>query len=216
MVYNNDVRVKEKRNMENRMDTVYIKDIQVGMKNFSLACIVLEVGPLVSLKENREVRTFKVADSSACINLAVFDDPGHYINASDIIRLTKLYAAVWRNSLTLYISKIGTIEKIGEFCMVFNDQLNMSDIAQPPPSVAVTNPPPNGNPALGGSGVLSGYINRTNLAAAVQLNPQAGGPSTQLPSSGGPSRYDTSRTSRNGQHVVEDTNMNPRSRGDRR
>lgn len=217
MVNNNGVRVKEKRNMENRTDTVFIKDIQVGMKNFTLTCIVLEVGPPVQLKENREVRTLKIADSSACINLAVWDDTGHYINASDILRLTKVYAALWRNSLTLYMWKTGTIEKIGEFCMVFNDQLNMSDIVQTPPLPSATNPPPNGNPQIVSSGVPSSF-NRN--PSGLISNAHVGGPPTLHTSGGGASRYEVSRnvcqTSRNGQHLAEDTTVSSRNRVERR
>ena len=47
--------------------------------------------------------------------------------SGDIVRLTKGYASVWRQCLTLYSGKNGDLHKIGEFCMVFNEQLNMSE-----------------------------------------------------------------------------------------
>lgn len=45
----------------------------------------------------------------------------------DIVRLTKGYASVWRSCLTLYSGKNGDIHRIGDFCMNFNEQLNMSE-----------------------------------------------------------------------------------------
>uniref|UniRef100_A0A1B6ID79 OB domain-containing protein n=1 Tax=Homalodisca liturata TaxID=320908 RepID=A0A1B6ID79_9HEMI len=114
-------------NIANNLDTVHIKDIRPGLKNFSITFIVLDVGQPVPLKENREVRTLKVADSTACINLSLWDEPGASISPGDIIRLNKAYAAVWRSALTLYSGKNGDIDKIGEFCLVFNEQLNMSE-----------------------------------------------------------------------------------------
>ncbi|XP_063239974.1 SOSS complex subunit B homolog [Bacillus rossius redtenbacheri] len=109
------------------MEFIQIKDIRQGLKNINVVFIVLEVGPPTVTKENREVRTFKVADTSASINVSIWDDPGQMLVPGDIVRLTKGYASVWRNCLTLYSGKSGEIQKIGEFCMVFNEQLNMSE-----------------------------------------------------------------------------------------
>lgn len=110
-----------------------IKDIRPGLKNLNVVFIVLEVGHPTVTKESREVRTCKVADSSACINVSIWDEPGQLLVAGDIVRLTKGYASIWRNCLTLYSGKNGDIQKIGEFCMVFNEQLNMSE---PNPALA--------------------------------------------------------------------------------
>lgn len=211
MINNNEIRARSKSttvaantiiSTENRMETVFIKDVQVGMKNLTLTCIVLEVGQPVALKENREVRTVKVADATACINLVVWDETGHYINASDILRLTKAYATLWCNSLTLYTAKTGTVEKIGEFCMVFNDQLNMSEIVPAP----VAGNPPNGNP------VANPNIGFGARGPVLAINSHTGPPRM----AGGSSRYDLTRGNpRNGQQTDEVTN-NPRSRTERR
>lgn len=217
MINNNEKRYSSTKTVcatdTTKMEPVCIKDIHVGMKNITLTCIVLEVGPPVALKENREVRTVKVADPTACINLAVWDDTGHYINASDILRITKVYATLWRNSLTLYTSKAGTIEKIGEFCMTFNDQLNMSEIVQPPPPSA--NNPPNGSAGNSAGGANSSYMSRTPALGPVNSHvipphPSGGG-------GGAGSRYDLSRSSsRNGQQNEEASNPNTRNRTERR
>ncbi|KAK5642857.1 hypothetical protein RI129_009024 [Pyrocoelia pectoralis] len=139
------------------MDTNYIqiKDMRPGLKNINVVFIVLEVGHPTLTKENREVRTFKVADQSACINASVWDEAGQLLGPGDIVRLTKGYVAVWRNCLTLYTSKIGDLQKVGEFCMVFNEQLNMSEpnqILGMPSTVALTNNVPLNNGTNNGAG----------------------------------------------------------------
>ncbi|XP_012286700.1 SOSS complex subunit B homolog [Orussus abietinus] len=115
------------------MEYALIKDIRPGQKNINVVFIVLEVGHPTVTKENREVRTFKVADSTACMNVSIWDEPGQLLVPGDIVRLTKGYASVWRQCLTLYSGKTGDIQKIGEFCMVINEQLNMSE---PNPALA--------------------------------------------------------------------------------
>lgn len=69
----------------------------------------------------------KVADSTASINVSVWDEPGKLLNPGDIVKITKGYANVWRQCLTLYSGKNGDILKIGEFCFAFNEQINMSE-----------------------------------------------------------------------------------------
>ncbi|KAK6629284.1 hypothetical protein RUM43_003101 [Polyplax serrata] len=112
---------------------VQIKDIRPGQKNLNVVFIVLEVGHPTVTKENREIRSCKVADATACINVSVWDEPGQHLVPGDIVKLTRGYAAVFRDSLTLYTGKTGDLQKIGEFCMVFNEQLNMSE---PNPSLS--------------------------------------------------------------------------------
>lgn len=117
---------------ENKKDHL-VKDLRAGAKNLNMTLIVLEVGPPTTTKENREVRSCKVADPTGCVNISVWDEPGQYVQPGDIIRLTKGYASFWRNCLTLYCSKAGDIQKIGEYCMLFSEQLNMSE---PNPTLA--------------------------------------------------------------------------------
>lgn len=112
-----------------------IKDIQNNMNNITVMCIILEVNPAVPLKDNHEVRTVKVADSSACINFSVWDELGALLYPGDIIRVHRAYAIYFRNCLTLYVGKNGEIEKIGDFIMTFNESINMSEVNlnAPPP-----------------------------------------------------------------------------------
>ncbi|XP_075985109.1 SOSS complex subunit B homolog [Anticarsia gemmatalis] len=117
---------------------VQIKDLKPGMKNINAEFIVLEVGQPTLTKEAREVRTLRVADGSASVNLSVWDEPGALLQPGDIVRLTRGYASLWRAALTLYSGKSGDIQKVGEFCMLFNEQVNMSEPQPTPP------PPPVG------------------------------------------------------------------------
>lgn len=155
------------------MENIAIKDIRPGLKNINVVFIVLEVGVATLTKENREVRTFKVGDPTACINVSVWDEPGKLLVPGDIVRLTKGYASVWRQCLTLYSGKSGDIHKIGEFCLNFNEQLNMSE---PNPSLMMAS----GNPILMNNGTVGG----------PQQGPNNGGgpnrPGGQLPNNNVP------------------------------
>ncbi|GBP36083.1 SOSS complex subunit B homolog [Eumeta japonica] len=119
-------------------DFIQLKDLKPGLKNINIVIIVLEVGPPTLTKEQREVRTLRVADQTASANLSVWDEPGALLQPGDIVRITRGYAALWRGALTLYSGKNGDIQKIGEFCMLFNEQLNMSEpqTSTPPPTPA--------------------------------------------------------------------------------
>lgn len=118
-------------------DCIPIKDIRPNLKNINVVFIVLEVGPPTLTKENRIVRTFKVGDPTACINVSVWDEPGNLLVPGDIVRLTKGYASIWRSCLTLCSGKNGDILKVGDFCMGFNEQINMSE---PNPNLQQLNP----------------------------------------------------------------------------
>ncbi|XP_070509613.1 SOSS complex subunit B homolog [Chironomus tepperi] len=109
------------------MDCTPIKEIRGGMKNITVFFIVLENIACSKTKENREVNSFKVADITASINCSIWDEPGKLLVPGDIVKLTKGYASIFRGCLTLYSGKSGEIIKMGDFCMVFNEQINMSD-----------------------------------------------------------------------------------------
>ncbi|KAG8194630.1 hypothetical protein JTE90_003106 [Oedothorax gibbosus] len=92
-----------------------IRDIKPGMKSLNVLFIVLDIGRPNMTKDGHEVRTCKVADRSASINLSVWDEPGLYLQQGDICRLSKGYANVWKGCLTLYTGKGGDIQKIGDW-----------------------------------------------------------------------------------------------------
>lgn len=115
---------------------VCIKDLKPGATNFSLPqFIVLEVGARpATTKDGIEIRTCKIADRTACINLSVWGELGQYIQPGDICRLTKGYVAVWKNTPTVYVGKGGELARTSDFTMIFNETLNMSDPAAAAPS----------------------------------------------------------------------------------
>ncbi|KAL4705388.1 hypothetical protein ACJJTC_002411 [Scirpophaga incertulas] len=123
-----------------------IEDLRVGMKNLDMVFIVLESGVPTITKGGRSVRTVRVADSTACINMAVWDEPGELLQEGDILRITRGYACLWRGALTLYAGKTGDLQKVGEFCMLFNEDINMSDptgnsrkLERPEPGIFISN-----------------------------------------------------------------------------
>lgn len=179
---------------------IAIKDIRPNLKNINVVFIVLEVGPATVTKENRTVRTFKVGDPTACINVSVWDEPGNLLVPGDIVRLTKGYAAIWRQCLTLYSGKNGDILKIGDFCMNFNETLNMSE---PNPNLVPTinpinqknqlpmnngNIPNNGNNAP--SPVISTPPSTNPSGGVILVTTTAGGSATSGKSS--PSKLNAS------------------------
>lgn len=104
-----------------------IKDIRPGLKNLNLIFIVIEVGKPSKTKDGHEIRTVRVADKSGSINMSVWNDYGVQMLAGDIIRFFRGYAQVWKDQLTIYSGRVGGMEKIGEFCMLFCETPNMSD-----------------------------------------------------------------------------------------
>ncbi|KAL3284288.1 hypothetical protein HHI36_018446 [Cryptolaemus montrouzieri] len=142
--------------MENNY--VLIKDMRAGLKNINVVFIVLEISHPTLTKDNREVRTFKVADNSGCINASIWDEAGQLLMPGDIVLLTKGYVSVWRNRLTLYTSKGGDLQKIGEFCMVFNEQLDMSEVNPSLTQIPPVCGPPNNVPMNNGTNNGAGRV----------------------------------------------------------
>lgn len=126
-----------------KTDFLAIKDIRDGMKNINVMFVVLDRVGTTKTKENREIYSFKVADSSAAINCSIWDEPGKALIAGDIVRLMKCYVSIFRGCLTLYSGKSGELTRMGDFCMIFNETINMSEAAprsaNPIPVLPVTN-----------------------------------------------------------------------------
>lgn len=171
-------------------------------------------------KENREVRTFKVGDPTACINVSVWDEPGKLLVPGDIVRLTKGYASVWRQCLTLYCGKNGDIHKIGDFCMNFNEQLNMSE---PNPNLLMGNAAMLMNNGTGAPNNGTGNQNRLNIGNAItpaQQQPINVGSNAQLAKttnvSGGATRTGTDLSSKTPATVNSTTTPITPSKGNAR
>ncbi|CAC5384037.1 SOSS complex subunit B1,SOSS complex subunit B homolog,SOSS complex subunit B1-B,SOSS complex subunit B1-A,SOSS complex subunit B2 [Mytilus coruscus] len=115
-----------------------IKEVRPSQKNINVMFIVLEIGKPTRTKDGHDVRSVKVADKSGSINISIWDEAGDLLQTGDICKLTKGYSNVWKNCLTLYTGKIGEITKIGEFCLQFSEQPNMSE---PNPDLVKNEPP---------------------------------------------------------------------------
>lgn len=50
-----------------------------------------------------------------------WDEIGKLVNSGDVIRMTKGYANIWKNCLTLYLSKASEFVRTGDFCFVFSE-----------------------------------------------------------------------------------------------
>lgn len=59
-----------------------------------------------------QVRTLRVADATACVNVSVWDAAGAMLSPGDIVRITRGYASLWRFALTLYSGKQGDLQKV--------------------------------------------------------------------------------------------------------
>lgn len=182
-----------------------IRDMRPGLKNINAVFIVLEVGHPTITKENREVRTFKVADQSGCINASIWDEAGQLLVPGDIVRLTKGYASLWRNCLTLYTSKSGDIQKIGEFCMVFSEQLNMSEPSTAQISISSTSQP-NSTPLNNGT---------NNGAGRIPAPPNSNASSPMLNNISGPAKpaNPPNRFGNNGDRDQGKSSKNTHNRG---
>ncbi|XP_054156186.1 SOSS complex subunit B1-B-like [Oppia nitens] len=104
-----------------------IRDLKIGSKNLTIIAIVLDIGRPNTTKDDHEIRTVKLADRTGSINVCVWDEPGVYLQPGDICRITKGYVSLWKGCLTLYTGKVGKIQKIGDYCMVFAELPNMSE-----------------------------------------------------------------------------------------
>lgn len=203
-------------------ECIFIKDVRPGLKNINVVFIILEVGPVTLTKENREVRSFKVGDPSACINVSIWDEPGKLLVPGDIVKMTKGYSSIWRNCLTLYSGKSGEIIKVGDFCMVFNEQLNMSEPNSPLIAQASAAPTPvmnNGNPNNGsglpqqGPEASIGTLPVSTVATTITAPPvpntgkghrYAGGdaPSVNTKASGGSGKTQSQRSGRGSKNTT--------------
>ncbi len=100
------------------------------MKMVDCLFIVLEKGTTNNTNQG-VVTNWLVADETASIYFSVWGDNtgSDTLSPNDIIHVKKAYATLFQGkSLLLYAGKYGSIEKIGEFNMLFTEHPNMSTI----------------------------------------------------------------------------------------
>ena len=108
----------------------FIKDLHPQAKNLHMKLVVLHVPNSYKTKDGNEVRCCKVADKSGSVNLSIWGDYGNHVQPGDILLLNRCYSVLFKNSLTLYVGKHGSLTKIGEFCMTFSE---LPDLSEPNP-----------------------------------------------------------------------------------
>jgi len=103
-----------------------VKDLEPNQKGFSLVVIVLEISKPTQTKDGHEVRSVRIADKTGSVNLSVWNEFGAVLREGDILRMTGCFTQIWKNSLQIKIGPKGTITKLGDFLLVFNETPDMS------------------------------------------------------------------------------------------
>lgn len=97
--------------------------------NINLTFIVLEKGPLSRIGENGPlVSVALVADATAAVHLQLWGPECDAFQPGDIVRITNGVFSFHKTNLVLRAGKKGQLEKIGEFTMVFSENVNMSKL----------------------------------------------------------------------------------------
>lgn len=107
-----------------------IKDLRPSVTtNINLTFIVLEKGPLSRIGEAGPlVSVALVADATAAVHLQLWGPECDAFQPGDIVRLTNGVFSFHKTNLVLRAGKKGTLEKTGEFTMVFSENVNMSKL----------------------------------------------------------------------------------------
>lgn len=111
--------------------------------NLNLTFIVLEKGALSRIGEAGPVVSVAlVADATAAVHLQLWGQECEFFNPGDIVRLTNGVFSFHKTNLVLRAGKKGSLEKMGEFTMVFSENVNMSKLQwlQDPSNPKVWNP----------------------------------------------------------------------------
>lgn len=115
-----------------------------------------------------------VADDTAAIIFCLWDysvEKYGAINPGDILRLSNGMVNLWRNQLQLYQGKKGTLERVGEFLMAFNETKNMTTqfewIEEPPNSKKYVCRPNTSTP-----GATNAQINTNAFATSTAMQQQ--------------------------------------------
>ncbi|CAK7348221.1 unnamed protein product [Dovyalis caffra] len=108
---------------------VCLKDIvPAAENNINTRFIVLDKGRTKLEGQNRTCLAL-VADETASVHFQFWGDECDAFEPGDIVRLTNgIFSYNRNNSLVLRAGKRGSVEKVGEFTMVFVETPNMSEI----------------------------------------------------------------------------------------
>eukprot|EP00741_Cyanophora_paradoxa_P025529 tig00000383_g24635.t1 len=122
-------------------ENITIAQLRPYLKQVNCVFIVLEKTSVTKTKEQNTITHALVADSTASVSLSLWDQLGEMVQPGDILRLKGGYCTLYKNSLVLSSGKLGTIERIGEFCMLFSETPNMSAFSWVPQDPTQPNNP---------------------------------------------------------------------------
>eukprot|EP00735_Rhodelphis_limneticus_P013785 TRINITY_DN7739_c0_g1::TRINITY_DN7739_c0_g1_i1::g.8350::m.8350 TRINITY_DN7739_c0_g1::TRINITY_DN7739_c0_g1_i1::g.8350 ORF type:complete len:145 (-),score=-8.98,sp/Q66K94/SOSB1_XENTR/44.76/1e-23,tRNA_anti-codon/PF01336.20/0.069,ATP-synt_J/PF04911.7/0.092 TRINITY_DN7739_c0_g1_i1:341-775(-) len=109
-------------------DFTQIFDLRPGQKSVNVRFIVLEKGEKKRTKDGHMVAEALVADHSGCVQMSLWDDLIDQISPSEIFKLMGGRAVLFKNSLMLSMSKTSVLQRVGEFTLVFKEDVNMSSL----------------------------------------------------------------------------------------
>nr|XP_043629342.1 SOSS complex subunit B homolog [Erigeron canadensis] len=107
-----------------------LKEIVPAARNdINTKFIVLEKGGITTERGQNKVCLGLVADETASVHFQFWNEECDAFQPGDIVRLSNgIFSYNANKSLVLRAGKRGTIEKVGEFTMVFAESPNMSEI----------------------------------------------------------------------------------------
>ncbi|PRP79262.1 OB fold-containing protein, nucleic acid binding [Planoprotostelium fungivorum] len=103
-----------------------IGDLKPFQKCVNTIFIILEKGEITKTKDGSVMQKAQVADETASISITLWDNIGDSLQPGDICRLRNGYCTPYKNYLSLYVGRAGSLTRIGEFTMLFVEQPNMS------------------------------------------------------------------------------------------
>ena len=116
--------------METTPTDFNVKDLNENSKNVNATLKVIEIGEVKDIQSkfgDKRVCEVKVADSTGCILLSLWDDQIGKIAVGDTITIQNGYISVVRNSMRLNIGKYGKMLLSEEPLTEVNTELNVSD-----------------------------------------------------------------------------------------
>ncbi|KAJ4780553.1 SOSS complex subunit B1 [Rhynchospora pubera] len=111
-----------------------LKDLTPAASNSINATVILvEKGSTIEEgKEKTKKCVALVADETACVNFQMWGAECEAFHPGDIIRISKGIFSRHKNKLLLRAGKRGSVEKVGEFTMLFVESPNMSEMRYVP------------------------------------------------------------------------------------
>ncbi len=116
--------------METTPTDFNVKDLNENSKNVNATLKVIEIGEVKDIQSkfgDKRVCEVKVADSTGCILLSLWDDQIGKIAVGDTITIQNGYISIVRNSMRLNIGKYGKMLLSEEPLTEVNTELNVSD-----------------------------------------------------------------------------------------